>query len=655
MRYIPVCARRIVPALVLILCLVRAEAQKQTFPKGDYPKGYFLFPIRPGLANSLAGVLGDLRTNHYHGGLDIRTQQREGLPVYAAADGYVYKVAVQGTGYGNVIFLRHPNGLTTVYGHLKTFSDSLAAYVRAEQYQKQSFYVDLYPAPGQLTFKKGDVIALSGNTGGSAGPHLHFEIRDSRDNYLNPLYFGFSEIKDQTAPGFVNLALRPMSLESRVNGQFERQVFKPVRQSDGSYRISQPVRATGEVGLELQAYDFMTGTGFRYGLHCIEVTLDGKEVFSFNMEQFPSSITRDYNNLIDYRTEQETGSRFYRCYNPVGNVFDLFHTDEYRGKLQINDTLRHEVRVKIFDSFENSSTLYFTIRGETEVPATSTPETAETNPDWVVAQGEQNVLKVTAQKYLSAEPFATFFTDRRRVQASPAYYHQGAAIFLADLRQYLPDSVQVGNKVQPLHYQARIAAGQAATYQSDRWTIRFDSTSLFDTLYLVLRQNYNALTINDPFTALRHFVQVTYQPEGTFANKARTAVYRYNKGGYNFLGGTWDGDRITFRTRELGTFIVQTDTLPPRIQLLEHSKNRIRAYIRDDMSGIDSFKALVNDEWVLMNYEYKQRYLWSEKRDENAPFEGELTLEVTDKAGNSTILRVPIKDVVAKPPTRKKR
>lgn len=168
-------------------------AQKQS-----YPKGYYQFPIRPGLPNSLAGGLGDLRSNHFHAGLDIRTQQREGLPVYAAAEGYIYKVAVQRTGYGNVIYLRHPNGQTTVYGHLLKFSDPLATWVRQEQYKKQTFEIDLFPEAGQFVFKKGEVIALSGNTGGSAGPHLHFEVRDSKDNYLNPLYFGFNEIKDVT-------------------------------------------------------------------------------------------------------------------------------------------------------------------------------------------------------------------------------------------------------------------------------------------------------------------------------------------------------------------------------------------------------------------------------------------------------------------------
>ncbi|MBU1823289.1 MAG: M23 family metallopeptidase [Bacteroidetes bacterium] len=613
-----------------------------------------MFPILPGQANTLAGVLGDLRTNHFHGGLDIRTQQREGLTVHAAANGYVYRVAVQGGGYGNVIYLRHPNGMTTVYGHLQVFSDSLAAYVRREQYKKKDFYVDLYPDPNQFTFKKGQVIALSGNTGGSAGPHLHFEIRDSKDNHLNPLYFNFREIKDTTPPAFWNLALRPTTIDSRVNAQYDRMVFKPVKQKDGSYRINAPIRATGEVGIELQAYDYMTGTGFRYGLHCIEIKMDGREIFTYNMEKFPSRAFRDYNNLIDYRTDQESGARFYRCYNPDGNDFELYKTDDYSGKLQLRDTLRHEVVIKIYDAFENSSILRFTIEGEKNTPIVQSESETAFN-GYLSSELTENVLKITATGVGNSAPFATFFTDRRRVQKDPSYYVNNSAVFLTDLREFLPDSVQVGQKTLPLHYKEVIAPGLPDVYSTTDLAIRFDTTSLFDTLYLATRQSFQSLTINEPTIPLRHYVDVKFTPRGNITPRERTGVYRYNGSGYSYIGGNWLGDALAFRIRELGSFVVRTDTVPPKVNLVEHSKKRIRAYISDDMSGIDQFRATVNGEWVLLNYEYKNRYLWSEKLDENADFAGELALEVTDRAGNSTILRVEIAEPAPKPTPRKRR
>lgn len=625
------------------------NAQKQS-----YPKGYYQFPIRPGLSNSLAGGLGDLRTNHFHAGVDIRTQQVEGLPVYAAAEGYVFKVAVQRSGYGNVIYLRHPNGQTTVYGHLQKFSDSLAAYVRNEQYKKQTFEIDLFPEPGKYAFRKGELIALSGNTGGSAGPHLHFEIRDSRDNYLNPLFFDFSEIKDVTPPKFVSLAIRPLDINGRVNGKFDRQAYNPVRQKDGTFIIPATITASGMIGLELMAHDMMTGTGFRYGLQCIEIKVDDSEVFAYNMEIFPNAATRDYNNLIDYDTEQETGQRYLKCYVPDGNVFDLYKTGAYKGKLFIADTLVHKVKIKVFDSYENSSVLMFSIKGETESQPLPVYDT-ELKPEWIQTEISGNTLKVRAKYYRSSLPLATFYVDGRQVKKTPDLYENESAVFLADLREYMPDSVQIGSTMARTYLRAKISPGRIASYKSDRWSVDFQETSLFDTLYITGQQNYNALTINDKGTPLRDYVSINFKPEEIPTNKDRSNIYRYTGYSYRFIGGEWNGDEISFKTKELGTFVIQKDTIPPRVRLIEHSKNRIRAYIADGMSGIDRFKALVNDEWILMNYEAKTGVIWSEKLDNTQLFEGELTLEVTDGAGNSTILQTDIVEPVIAPTKRKRK
>ncbi|TDE16723.1 M23 family metallopeptidase [Dyadobacter psychrotolerans] len=623
-------------------------AQKQS-----YPKDYYQFPIRPGLPNSLAGGLGDLRTNHFHAGLDIRTEQREGLPVYAAAEGYVYKVAVQRSGYGNVIYLRHPNGQTSVYGHLLKFSEQLAGYVRTEQYKKQSFEIDLFPEPGKYAFRKGEVIALSGNTGGSAGPHLHFEIRDSKDNYLNPLYFGFKEIKDVTPPKFVNLAIRPLDINGRVNGQFDRRVFAPVKLKDGSYRIAAPISATGIIGIDLVAHDQMTGTGFRYGLQCVEIKMDGREVFSYNMEIFPNASTRDYNNLIDYGTEQETGQRYLRCYVPDGNKFNLYKTDLLKGKLNITDTLLHEVKIRISDSYENFSELLFQIKGEVANPALPVFET-EVNPEWVQTEIQGNTLLVRARYYRSTIPFATYYAEGKEIKKTPDLYDKESAVFLTDLREYMPDSVKIGNSVVRTYLRNQMLPSEVAGYKGEKWAVEFNENSLFDTLFVTGQRSFNALTINNKGVALKDYVSVSFTPETIPVNKERSKVFRYLDGDYRFVGGEWNGDEIKFQTRELGTFLVRTDTVPPKIRLLEHSKTRIRGYIWDTFSGVDRYRAMVNGEWVLMNFDSKKGYIWSEKLDESLPFEGELMLEVTDRAGNSTILQTQLVEPVVKPKKRKK-
>ncbi|WP_031530431.1 M23 family metallopeptidase [Dyadobacter crusticola] len=623
--------------------------------KLSYQKDYYQFPIRPGLPNSLAGGLGDLRSNHFHAGLDIRTEQREGLPVYAAAEGYVYKVGVQRTGYGNVIYLRHPNGQTTVYGHLLKFSEPLASYVREEQYKKQTFETELFPEEGRFAVKKGEVIALSGNTGGSAGPHLHFEIRDCKNNYLNPLYFGFKEIRDVTPPKFVNLAIRPLDINGRVNGQFDRKVYAPVKLADGSYRLKEPVTATGMVGFDLVAHDQMTGTGFRYGLQCIEITMDGQEVFSYNIEIFPSTSTRDYNNLIDYQTEQATGQRFLKCYVPDGNTFNLYKTNAFQGKLNITDTLNHQVKIRISDSYENASELLFTIKGEPRNPPLRM-DTTEVRPEWVQTDVQENTLVVKAKYYRSTIPFATYFVDGKEVKNEPDLYADDAAVFLTDLREYRPDSVKVANTTVKTYLRSQILPGVASAYKAEKWGVSFKNTSLFDTLFLTGQQNFNALTINNRGTALNDYISVSFTPEKIPENKEKTRVYRYLNGDYRFLGGTWNDDRIEFDTRELGTFVIMADTLPPKVRLTEHSKTRITGFISDPTSGIESFNAFVNGEWVLLNYDYKKAYIWSEKLDKSKLFEGELVLEVKDRAGNSTILRTEITEpvVIRKKVKRKK-
>lgn len=605
----------------------------------SYPKDYYQFPIRPGLSNSMAGGLGDLRTNHFHAGVDIRTQQREGLSVYAAAKGYVYKVAVQRGGYGNVIYLRHPNGQTTVYGHLLRFSKELADFVRTKQYEKETFEIDLFPEPNQFFFEKGAVIAFSGNTGGSAGPHLHFEIRDSQDNYMNPLYFNFREIIDNKPPKFVSLAIRPLDINGRVNQKFERTQFKPILLKDGSYKLTQKVTATGIVGIDLQAFDEMTGTGFRYGLQCIEIKMDGQEIFSYNMEFLPNRATRDYNNLIDYATDQATGQRYLKCYVPDGNQFDLYKTDILKGKIQIGDTLEHRIQITISDSFENSSKLIFDIKGEISSEVVSF--NSATTPARIDSEIIDNTFLVKAVLNSGDAPKALVYANGKQMEIQPINYENNVAQYLLDLRKILPDSVVIGKSVLVTNLKTKLLPKILQKFSSKNWSIETSPSSLFDTLYLEAKYNPASLIINNEGVALRDYLQLTFKPEITPVFKDRSHVYRYVNGDYRFVGGDWSGDVISFETRELGVFAVLTDTIVPKVRLIEQSQNQIRGYISDDNSGIAAFRAIVNNQWVLLNYDYKRNYIWSEKLL-NLPFDGELTIEVTDRAGNSTILHSKI-------------
>ncbi len=638
---------------IYFFCFFLSIFQSAVAQRESFPKGYFQFPIHPGQKNTLAGVLGDLRTNHFHAGIDIRTQQREGLQVLAAAEGYISRIKVQTSGYGNVIFIKHPNGMTTVYGHLLSFAEPMGSYLRQKQYERKSFEIELNPSPDQFPVSKGQLIGLSGNTGGSAGPHLHFEIRDSKDNYLNPLFFDFTEIEDNTPPYFTSMAIRPMSLLSRINGEFERITFRPVRQKEGFYSVAQPIKAWGEIGLELIAFDAMTGVNFRNGVNCVEIKLDGQEVFAYNMTTFPSWSTRDYNNLIDYATEQKTGARYLKCYNPDGNQFNVHKTDGYRGKLQIRDTLLHDVEVTLFDSYENSAVLRLKIKGEApeELPIEE-PEALPTLA-YLKTDAVENVLKITAFG-LSQLIQADIYVKDKSIKLAPAYQSSGETVYLLDLRDYLPDSIQIGNKKLKTNFRERIRPNIIETYNGDRYTLRFGNQSIFDTLYLAVQSRANGLVINEENIPLRDAIGVSFQPDQMPANPERTHAYRFDGERLRFVGGKWQGEMLEFATRELGDFSIATDETPPSVKLIQSSKKSISARISDGMSGIGSFSAFVNGEWVLMNYDYKRNYIWSDKLVDTLDFEGELRLEVTDRAGNIAILQAEIKEPVVKPATRKK-
>ena len=258
-----------------------------TFSFAQLPvKGYLLFPIKPGQVNYLSANMGELRPNHFHAGIDIKTDFTTGLPVYAAQDGYISRIRISSYGYGNTLYITHPNGLVTVYAHLERFSADIQNYVISFQYANETFELDHYLPKGQLNVKRGDVVAKSGNSGSSGGPHLHFEIRDSLEHVLNPLQFGFTEIKDSQTPIFQKIAVKPLNINARVQNEFALKEWTASKKTDGTYGIPATIEAYGSVGLEIKVHDRMNETSNSYGVNCIELFVNGEEVFYHNIETF---------------------------------------------------------------------------------------------------------------------------------------------------------------------------------------------------------------------------------------------------------------------------------------------------------------------------------------------------------------------------------
>ena len=248
-----------------------------------YPQDVFQSPLEIPLI--LAGTFGELRSNHFHSGIDIKTQQREGLPVLSIADGTITRIKVALWGYGKVLYVAHPNGYTSVYGHLQKFAPEIEEYVKKVQYAKQSYEVEIFPDYGELKVSKGNVIAYSGNTGGSAGPHLHFEIRSSvSEKPTNPLLYGY-EVRDATPPTLLGLFGYPLSDGALVNQSREKVQLNYSRQPDGTF-LADKVTATGTIGFGINTFDRQDMAANKNGVYAVKQTINGRVYSEFDFETF---------------------------------------------------------------------------------------------------------------------------------------------------------------------------------------------------------------------------------------------------------------------------------------------------------------------------------------------------------------------------------
>jgi hypothetical protein len=603
----------------------------------SYPKGYFKFPIMPGQQNFIVGNMGELRPNHFHSGLDIKTLQREGLPVYACAEGYVSRVKASTSGYGNVVYITHPNGLVTVYAHLRNFNRPIGDYVRRQQYARQTFEIELLPQPNELPVLKGEIIAASGNTGSSGGPHLHFEIRDAKENVLNPLHFGFDEVIDRIPPAFDKIALRTLDVGARVKGEFGRVEVVPQKINPHTYTINQPITAFGQIGLEVLVHDKGNGVDNRNGVSAIEVTVDGKTVYAHHLESFSFDLNRHLNVHTDYAS----GAKFQRCYVADGNALPIYRTAENRGKWNIAAKSTQRVTVTLWDAYRNQSQLNFTIQGQE--PKTPVPVAKPGKlPPSIRYEVDENTLIVKVKNLKPGTNSATLHIKQKPFILPVAYQKAGEIGFVWDLRKGLPDSVNVSNTCLPFFFRRVVPPQTDQVYGNDSLRLTFEKTSLFDTLYLEVKRTGDEITVNTPDIPLLSGIAIGMKPRSTDWDQSKTLAYAVRGRRLQCLGGTWVNGQINFKTRELGTFTLATDTIPPKVILVSKNADQISLRIGDDLSGISSFRAQVDGKWLLMNYDHKRSLIWSEKADKDVPLQGTFTLEVKDLAGNTQVYTTTI-------------
>ncbi|WP_149302574.1 M23 family metallopeptidase [Pareuzebyella sediminis] len=538
------------------------------FGQSNYPKDAFRPPLD--IPIILAGTFGELRSNHFHSGIDIKTEQREGLPIHAIGEGTVTRIKISHWGYGKVIYIAHPNGYTSVYGHLQKFAPEIEDYIKKVQYRKKSYQVEVFPEYGEIKVEKGQVIAYGGNTGGSSGPHLHFEIRSSiSEKPTNPLLYGL-EVRDATNPTLSKVYGYPLSENAIINQSQEKIEVDFKRQEDGTF-LAEKVHAIGSIGFGFIGYDRQDLAANRNGIYSVQTLVNGKVYSDYDFETFSFGETRYINTLIDYDHYGRYRQRIQKLYKDPSNYLSIYNTLYNDGKLEVREGLSYTVEIFIKDLMGNVTKLVIPIEGKKEEVKINKNDDKTEN--YIIAKKPNNFDLGGAKVYF---PSNTFYKN-----------------FYIDLKKD-DDTVTIHNN--------RVAAHR-------NFTITFDVSNFSE----AERRQMFIARLN---SSLRPSYTSTYKRGSTF----------------------------TTRTRNLGTYTLASDTVPPKIKP-KNFKDRqwlnnyryLSIRISDDLSGIDTYSATLNGKWLLMEYEPKTNTLTYNFDDVILDEkECDLVVKVTDNVGNSS-------------------
>ena len=374
-----------------------------SFGQNQYPKDFFSLPLE--IPMELSGNFGELRPNHFHAGFDFKTNQREGLNVHASGDGYVSRIKISTAGYGKAIYITHPNGFTTVYGHLQKAIGPIQDKIIELQYLGKSYEIEAFFKPNELPVKKGQIIAISGNTGGSEGPHLHFEFRDNKtEKIINPLFFGF-DLKDTKKPIVSSLLVYPIDANSIANESKIPVSLNLSLQKDGTY-FSEKVLATGRIGFGINTSDWDDVSYNANGTYKTQLISNGTPIFGYEYDQMVFDEARYVNAFIDYNRYKKTHQRVQKLFMKYAYNWSNIYQNVDNGIYNVIPNFNGIQRIEVSDFFQNKTIIYIPIQYSNQ-PATVL-NSIKTTKYFVKAKVDSNFEK---DNFSVSFPAGTFYDD----------------------------------------------------------------------------------------------------------------------------------------------------------------------------------------------------------------------------------------------------
>jgi hypothetical protein len=552
------------------------QTQTGVIARTDTISSPYISPVDSPL--TLTGNFGELRSNHFHSGIDFSTNGSTGQPVYSTADGYVSRIKVSPSGYGKALYINHYDGTTSVYGHLDSFISPVSDFVKEIQYENESFSLDTLLQDSLFHFKQGDIIANSGNSGSSGGPHLHFEIRDTKsERPQNPLKYKFN-IKDDMNPPIMSVYLYPLSENSHVNGNKNKYRYKAVYY-DGKYHLKNNGNAKvfGDIGIGIEAIDYLNAGWSKCGIYESKLIINNDTIYSFTLDSFSFSHSRYLNAHVDYEERLKKRNWVHKLFKLPGNKLDIYNQTINNGIYNFLNDSTYNIEILVYDAYRNVSKINFTLKGtEIQLPP-------------VTDDFFSRMFIYSRKNYFEADNIRLNIPENALYEDLKFTYDSEQ-----NPEQYLSDVHHIHNKHTPVHKWFSLA-------------IRPDTIPdhLKEKALIVSVNNKNGNKSSAGGSCKDGWVYTRLRNFGSFAVSVDTIPPRIKPLSIN-------GGKIL------------------------KEKERIRFKIADDLSGIKNFRGEIDGEWVLFEYDAKSNlifyYFDDDKIKKNTKHQ--LNLVVEDHKGN---------------------